>query len=388
MTSSDPAVMIRDMVSNAPDFEVPKDAASADPVALAAERCRIPIKTLREVLREHQPPSYVLRPYIEANATTLMSGEPGTFKSFIALDWACRAAAGLPAVGQMHAEPPQRVLLIFAEGKGLQRRLSGWLRSQAKGSTDTNGVAAMVEKHLSLIERPINLSSEKTLAALVAELDARRFEPDLVVVDTLTRNSDGCVEESNSHAQKFLNQLDREIRGRYGSAVLLIHHLGKDPGKGARGPSSLVANTEAEIIVSHDDKDKRIVRVEFGRVKDTESPAPFALQGKIVPTRYLEGDKEITTLVMVQAELSVRGDGKRKIGGKNQKKLLDALETDRQQHGARAYTQTELRKLAEEAGLDTRRITEVIESLVEHKVLVYTEDLSCYQYISSPAEES
>jgi hypothetical protein len=345
---------------------ITKDAASegeTQPIEVPFKIC-----TAREILESDRQVQWVLYPYIEADATTLMSGEPGTLKSFTALDWACRAAAGLPAISQRHRMPPQRVLLISAEGKGLKQRLGGWLRHNREAlDGDSNTIWPLIEENLRIIERPIDLSSDQTITFLLEYFATAAFSPNFIIVDTLTRNSSGNVEESNTAAQKFLNQLDRELRTRFNCAVLLIHHLGKDPGKGARGPSSLVANTEAEIIVRRPDPEKLSIIVEFGRVKDSEPPPPFRLDGKIVATRYCDGfGQPLTTLVMTASDGSIKFGPMQKVPvGKNQRKLLDALLAAESKSPCQSYSDEKVREIALAAGIESKRTSEAIGSLAE-----------------------
>lgn len=319
------------------------------------------IYTASEILATERRAQWVLYPYIEADATTLMSGERGTFKSFIALDWACRAAGGLPALGQVHSVGYKRVLLISAEGKGLPQRLQGWLNhNDASGA-----IAETLHKNLRVIQQPVNLNSSDALETLINDLANLSYEPDFIIVDTLTRNSDGSVEESNSAAQRYLCQLDTEFRARYKCAILLIHHLGKDPGRGHRGPSSLANNTEAEIIVSRPDADERSALVEFGRVKDSETPEPFQLDAKVIETGKQDNfGKPMTTLVMVQGQGSLGDVARPKLSGKNQRLLLSALQAEFVNTTRTSYSRSDLHVMLKSLSVDRKRYVETTTALV------------------------
>jgi hypothetical protein len=343
-----------------------------DQAVVARPASYFKISSAREILEQERRVQWVLYPYIESDATTLMSGERGTLKSFIALDWACRAALGVPAIGY-HSVGPKRVLFISAEGKGLQARLSGW-RNYHFPEGFGESTQTLFDTNLRFIERPVNLSQVDTLEKLQSDLAQLSFEPEFIIVDTLTRNSDGRIEESNSVAQQYLCQIDAAIRTRYRCAILLIHHVGKDAGRGHRGPSSLADNTEAELFVSRPDAKQLSAEITFGRVKDREPPAPFGLDAKVVDTGMRDGfDLPITTLVMVQGQQSLKSSSKPKLG-KHPITLLSAIQANYDNDEKVDYLDMELRQILKAAGVDRKRHTDTIKSLTDSRYLAEVAD--------------
>ncbi len=349
---------VRELFENAPEIALPleSDAHVGDAPIFYK------IYSAREILAVERRAQWILYPYIEADATTLMSGERGTFKSFIALDWACRAAAGLPAIGQAHTVGSKRVLLISAEGKGLRQRLQGWIAY----NDPSGGITEILDENLHFIEQPVKMNSSEALGALTTDLANMSYAPDFIIVDTLTRNSDGSIEESNSAAQRYLCQLDSELRARYKCAILLIHHLGKDASRGHRGPSSLANNTEAEITVSRPGADELSALVTFGRVKDSEPPEPFRLDAISIETGMQDAfDLPITTLVMVQGQGSSSEVSRPKLSGKNQQALLSALREGYKRDGLTDYTKQALGSLLKAQGVDRQRFGDTIKALTK-----------------------
>lgn len=329
------------------------------------------ILSAQEVLEGDSQPKWVLYPYIEGDATTLMSGERGTYKSFIALDWACRAALGWASIGNDRKVDPKRVLFVSAEGKGLRQRLRGWQSHHfPDGMPQTE--RSLHNQNLRFIERPVDFSRTATLYDLKAELKDLDFPPDFLVVDTLTRNSDGTIEHSNSATQQYLCQMDSEIRGPYKCAILLVHHLGKDANRGARGPSSLADNTEAEITVSWADDAQKTVLITFGRVKDMEAPEPFSLGTRVVDTGMIdEFGQPVTTLVMVEDHSSAgKRQSRPQVRGRNQKALLHAITDAYKDDGRTTYAGDDLRQMLKEADIPRQRHTEVVQALVRGGYLI------------------
>jgi len=92
---------------------------------------------------------------------------------------------------------------------------------------------------------------ERVLAA-VRQAEAEAGCPCvLIVVDTLARAMAGHDENATADMGAFVAACDR-LRHETGATVLIVHHSGKDPTKGARGSGSLRAALDTEIEVSGD----------------------------------------------------------------------------------------------------------------------------------------
>jgi len=74
---------------------------------------------------EIRPPDWLLRGMLERDTFALVFGDPGTGKSFLAIDWACRVATGTPWRG--HAVQGGTVVYVAGEGQqGFGRRIRAW----------------------------------------------------------------------------------------------------------------------------------------------------------------------------------------------------------------------------------------------------------------------
>src|SRR5690606_25718324 len=71
-----------------------------------------------------------------------------------------------------------------------------------------------------------------------------------VAVDTVNRALGGGDENSSVDMGAFVAQAERLRVAFPGSAVLLVHHTGKDEGRGARGHSSLAAAVGGQLDVT------------------------------------------------------------------------------------------------------------------------------------------
>ena len=302
---------------------------------------------------------WLIEPYIERNASILLFGDLGTLKSFLALYWALLAARA----GHV-------VVYLSAEGKGLGRRIKGWARYVWGDAWERE----LGKLPFFGIERPLNLSAAAVVGELLLTLETGATTPALIVVDTVSKNSDGRVESSTEDATAYLNQIDQELRSRFEATILMVHHTGHAEKNRARGPYALMANTDANFRVERPDLNSMVVTVTAGRMKDTESPAPFSMEAKVVETGDVDAKgKPITTLVLIPTD-AVAVSATKRPTGKAQKAILTELERRRREEtGAPVWTINDLRKMAlEDLGIYRTSARDAIRTLTETGFLKQT----------------
>jgi hypothetical protein len=296
------------------------------------------LRTALQIAGSIETASWLLKPYIERRSLILMVGAEGTFKSFLALHWALQIAAA--------REP---VLFLSAEGRGLSRRIRAWCKAQRAGAP--NGWADTLHNMPFLaIERPLNLSDLETLAFLNQELAAKQFKPAFVVVDTLTRNSNGLVERSNEDFMQYLNAVDQALRVSHGASVLFVHHIGHAANERARGPASMSQATDANFLLTRPDPLRPCVTVKSGRMKDCEPPAPFEIQAEVIELDEAgeDGRPETSLALHITDNMPTL----RRPTGKQQIALLAELEERARLPGAvGVWTIEEVRRIGREIGM-------------------------------------
>jgi len=114
------------------------------------------------------------------------------------------------------------------------------------------------------------------------------------VIDTVAQASPGGDENAPETMGLIVNAGQR-IRDRFRCCVVLVHHAGKDKGRGARGHSSLraAADVEIEIVETHG---QRVARVTKSRDGESGAEIAFSLR-QIVIGKDEDGD-DITTCVV------------------------------------------------------------------------------------------
>lgn len=235
-------------------------AAKRKAVELPADQERYRLYTVDE-LGQFPPVRWLIDRYLAVGELSVLYGQGGTYKSFVALDWAARLArAGHP------------VVYIVAEGmSGMRARVHAWLK--------INGVQALPSLYIMPSNVPIHDASH--VAAWIAAMKAQvKAEPALVVVDTLARNFVGGSENNPQEMGLFVEGLER-MRLSLQSAVLVIHHTTKD-GKTERGTESL-RNASFAMFKMDKVNSTKAVDVKCDRMKEAEPPADVRLQPQVVP---------------------------------------------------------------------------------------------------------
>ena len=211
---------------------------------------------------EMRPPDWLLRGMLERDTFALIFGDPGTGKSFLAIDWAARVATGTPWRDQAVKAGP--VVYLAGEGRqGFGRRTRAW------------------EQHhgVSLAEAPLYVGPAVAIAdptELVDLIDAidEGEAPALIVLDTLARCFGGGDENSTQDMSKFVSACDA-LRRRYGCTILVVHHTGHADKNRARGAIALKAALDAEYRLSGNDAG---LKLSATKMKDAETPKPLSLE--------------------------------------------------------------------------------------------------------------
>lgn len=193
---------------------------------------------LDNVYGESLEVQWLIEEYIPAQSVGMIYGPSGAGKSHIAFDIAACVATGIQWCDKETKHG--HVLIMAGEGhNGLTRRMKS-IEKVREISIDTS--------HIHISERAIGIDSDTKLHEIVSAIDALDTQPDLIIIDTLSRHLMESSENSNEDMAKVVINLEYIMR-RYDTAVLLIHHTGKNAKSGSRGASSLRANIDFSFVV-------------------------------------------------------------------------------------------------------------------------------------------
>lgn len=217
-----------------------------------------------------RPMPSLIRGVLPADAVGMLWGEPGSFKSFVAIDWGLCVASGTPWLG--HAVKRGTVWYLAGEGQaGLRHRVAAW--RTARGY---DGSLSFLHT-----QRPILLDEEHGespgLRSLLDLIEAGEV-PALIIVDTLARSMAGD-ESATKDASRYVVALDALVaavrRAGKTCTVLLVHHSRKD-GDVYRGSSVLRGAADFEYEAKKCASDR--LALECHKVKDGSAPPSLALR--------------------------------------------------------------------------------------------------------------
>lgn len=266
-------------------------------------------RSLQDVLTNPTKPRWLIRDVLECRTIVLLAGPRGTYKSFLALDWAMRVA--------FERKP---VYVVSAEGGDFDRRAAAWMLHYAGGHAEA--------PPLYVVERRLDLNSKAGVETIRQDCAKLRIKPCLFILDTFSKLSGGLDENSNSEVKSFIGLLDNGLKRTFDATVLLVAHTGHSNQSRARGASALEADTEAAHIVTRE-AGTGVMLVSRERFKSSPELPPLVYSPKIVQLDRVDEDGlPITSVILETANpVSVAGRSKdlRKGLGRYQKLIYDVL---------------------------------------------------------------
>lgn len=294
------------------------------------------LKRMSDILACPTRPQWLIKDVLEQGVIALLMGPRGTYKSFVAIHWAMSIAVeGSP------------VVIISGEGRGIDRRFRAWLTQHAP----------KVKPHnlpVYALEQRVDFNSDEAARAICADIDALEVPPVLIIVDTLSKNSGGLDENSNSEVKAFIGRLDVFLKRRYGATVLLVHHTGHVEKGRARGASALEADTDAAYVINRS-PGQREITVSRERFKDSGDLGPLAYRAEVVGLGETDDDdRPVTSLALLPIDPETLATERRGAGprGLRQRELLCRLrELQKSSENMLIWGPQELRRIARELSM-------------------------------------
>lgn len=285
----------------APAFAVAKDAA-------APKRYRLLSSFDLAKLPRH---SWRVKSVLPKVGIAALIGPSASGKTFLALDLAAAVAHGQPWFGnRVHAAP---VAYVALEGEaGIANRIAAYEIRTGRTLPD----------HFRVIVEPFDLLSISDVPALAEALKAAGVMNGITIIDTLNRAAGGADENSSADMGKLIAAIT-ELQARVGGLVLIVHHTGKDPNRGARGHSSLYAALDACIEVTRDN-DRR--QWKQAKAKDGEDGRSHPFRLDVVEIGKDEDDDAITSCVVERDEPATKTVLRKELpAGGNQRLAYNAI---------------------------------------------------------------
>jgi hypothetical protein len=201
------------------------------------------LDNLREKYDNDNSKQWLIKKIFSNNSTNILYGQPGSMKTFVALDMCLCIANGVPF--HNHNVIQGSVVYILFEGiETLYQRVNSWLLHH--NITD-NGQFKIFNMSKSLN----NPTSIKNFIQYVKTQNSENIK--LIVIDTLSRCSAGVDENSSSSMSRMIMELEI-FKKEFDSSLLLIHHCGKHDESGIRGSSVLLGACDTVIRIRKKEK--------------------------------------------------------------------------------------------------------------------------------------
>ncbi len=226
-------------------------------------------------------PVWALRNLIQEDGLTILHGQPGSFKSFIAMDWAYSLASPQSSgwMGQPRAKQ-FKPMYLFTEGiAGLKNRSIAWSKERGMTTPSMDDAVIWVRDRVGLnsVADPANPFTQQ-VASLVKMYND--YHCNILFIDTLANTFVG-----NENMQQDANSYLRTLSlFQAGGPVVLIHHnkKGEDEFRG-----STVFHGAVDTLVSMKKTGEGMAKLSISKQKD--GPENFYLDLKAVKHAW-EGD--------------------------------------------------------------------------------------------------
>lgn len=328
--------------------------------------------TMRD-LAERPDPKWLIDRHLPEEGLGFLYGDPGTGKSFLALDMALSIAYRLPDWhGDKIADADGAVIYIAGEGvHGFKARTKAWLTLH-----DGHGLAEGEEPRFRLVPTPVNLMSKDDVTKLIRSVhDVVRTRAIMIIVDTVSRSIPGAEENLQKDMSLFVEACGR-LRAEFGCVVLGVHHAGKSGDM--RG--STVLRGAGDFVLKLESK------------RESNGPTPGHRKGFLVCEKVKDGEdgwSDPYTFQVVRSDglsslVPVRVEKSKRDGNSTDdlpKSILTAMKAAWDagrpwSRSARAGDRCAVRVLGLEFGLDRKTSEEILERWERAGIIKYRAERS------------
>lgn len=341
-------------MSAAPDMtHVHELAAAADKEAERKRREQASGKMLRGEdfadMRPRLDVASTIKGLVAPGTLAAVIGASGSGKTFFATGMGCHIAASM----MFYARKTSRGLVVYCAlegGASARNRFHAWrLIHLAPGQSIP--LRAMLDS--------INLRDLVDQLRLVEFIRAAESDHGekcvLVIIDTLSRAIAGGNENGPEDMGALVAGAD-VVRNATGACVLLVHHLGKDESRGARGHNLFHAALDTEIEISIAGE-QRIATVT--KQRDWPEGDRFAFTLDVVELGKDQDGELVTSCVIKPCE--AMPEPKPEMKGRAQRQLLNALRA--RTSDGRVWTLGEMRALGRELTLSKGTARSAVDAL-------------------------
>jgi len=284
LPASELAQIVKSVSRYAPDSDIAADTALGSEAAdallateIAADAQDYFFTRASSFLDQPAPLRWVIKHWVPDNAATMIFGESGSGKTFLAIDMACCIATGQAWHG--HKTKSGVVIYMAGEGNyGLRQRVASWCKD--------HGVSSMDNLYIS--NRAIDLDGPAAAAHILnAVRELTKGDAVMVFVDTLNNHMSG--DENSARDFRALLNAAQIVARALSAAVTIVHHTGLSPDAKARarGSSAIKGSLDSQILVKKADESIEVI---CAKMKDTDEPQPIFGKLKQVSLGWFDED--------------------------------------------------------------------------------------------------
>ncbi len=263
-------------------FQAQKGGWAKTPAVSDSETSRFKLLS-RSDLEAIPPMDWLVRGILPRSGIAAIYGPSGSGKSFLVLDASCAIAEGIAWFGAKVKIAP--VVYVALEGSaGIRQRVTAWERKHSRPLPD----------NFRLVLDQLALNSANDVSALAEKIAESGVSSGVVVIDTLNQAAPEADENSSQDMGKLIKNtklLQRLTNG----LVVLVHHTGKDTGRGLRGHSSLLAALDSAIEVSGMSE---VRQWKLAKSKDGAGGSEHAFRLEVIPLGTDQDNEPLTSCVV------------------------------------------------------------------------------------------
>ena len=200
-------------------------------------------------------------------------GDPGSFKTFVALDRLLCVAAGIDYHG--HSVSQGTVFYVCGEGQqGIGRRIAAWHNSHGTKAADVPFFVTKVPTQL------MDIGALEGVREAVDVLAGEYGDPAVLHIDTLSRNFGNGDESKTQDMNTVIQNLDAAFGNDFCRG--LTHHTGHFNKERARGSIALHGAADSAFRMEYKEAINQVV-VECKKMKDAKSADPMLFDLELVP---------------------------------------------------------------------------------------------------------
>ncbi|MGJ8686116.1 MAG: AAA family ATPase [Spongiibacteraceae bacterium] len=341
------------------------------------------------------PTEWILDDYLVEGTVALLFGGAGIAKSFLVQDVGMCIATGNP----WHGREVKQGAVFYLAGEGhqdLHTRIDAW--------KSVHGIPKEEEPPFYNSEHGIDIRDPEWIAELCLLMDdiGERFS--CLIVDTLSTNFGGG-DENSGDMEQFITALTRLAKER-SMAIIVVHHIGKDKDKGARGHSSQRGNVYTSLPVDKVEHDgAELTRLNMDKQKGGPELKPLAFKmnvvdmgtatdsrGRVLPVTSLVPELILDANTGADAAAALidrHAKKKSPVTGPNQRKILTELRRYIKQVKANnpaieqpTIDRQSFKKLFKNAGIDPDRSSEYFSDFEKKGILKNGSDIEREIHIS------